>query len=998
MIETTTPPNARGFSLVEALIALVIFLVVLAIVFSFFVDFGRSANTQSGNLDQQTAARITVDEMARAIQMCGYNIDRDPSDDPSTWQRDVVYAGSHAFAFNADIDATIGPIPPSVTVTFPTGDTYAGQGPTAATGGAETYVYTIDANDDGALTLADRSAAATGSFNPAADTPNPLDFALFKKTYGYNGTNYGGTLVPIAGGLFTNATSAVAYPDSTTPEPVFEYWLTEDIDRSQSLADAECVVGTCPPTTTRLPKQYLWGDTDKNGILSDAEKANIRDKPVGSPAWSGNPFATSGAYNSSTLTAALNPLAATPYVLTLASVAKMSPGMYVQIDTGSNTEYAVVENVVSASKTVALNADLHKSHAVGTTVQIMPQTLLRAVRAVKIQYDSIAATADTANGAQAAGRAGRAGTKGMDYQVRQFDKTVELTNLTTEPLETLSSGSGICPIITAATCAGADVTTVRAYFPSSAPTPLNFTTVDTNATPVSGVALTFSKTNGTGNLTTTTAASDSGGLASTGYTATAIGDSTVTATGTCIDHYFNNVTFTDTVLVKGTQLVATMTNDCLSTVSSRTPAPSAGFTVKAQDSAGAVQNSPISLSLQFDTTVLPSPPDYTKVQATLYVGGTAVGTTSTTGGFTPWTGDTGSTGILSGAVVLNTDTAGKGARVNLVVTAPANTCWPASGALAQGVTYLKLDLASANPSGCTETSPCVVSAGATPPNAVGTLSINSVPIQSATVAFTKSDFQTTPGSPAGSAVFQPGASGTTDVTGAASVFVANNGAASITASNPLTTTVDATASGIGFCSSPSIVPVSAKPKFIYNGNANAGTCDADMQAGWISLVGAKKGVSKSACMHVQNVNGTMACNLVPTGIKFAIYNNTSGTATLDATMSIATISGGAVHTTSTDCSGNGDGSPAVNSVTLFTKACNGNANLANNTQWNFKSTGGCALPAGGTGAGKYFELDNITFAGNINGPRKIVVTLYYGCDGFCSTSPPVTETWTMNGP
>src|SRR6185436_399752 len=188
---------------------------------------------------------------------------------------------------------------------------------------------TIDANGDNAITLADRTQAATGSYNPAADTPNPLDFALFKRTYGYNGSGYGGTLVPVAAGLFTNATSAVTYPDSTTPEPVFEYWVTEDIDRNNSLANVECAVGTCPPGTSRMPKLYLWGDTDGDGTLSETEKAFIRDKPVGSPAWSKNPFATGGAYKSATVATAFVPSGSSAYQLYVSNSALFGTGMYI---------------------------------------------------------------------------------------------------------------------------------------------------------------------------------------------------------------------------------------------------------------------------------------------------------------------------------------------------------------------------------------------------------------------------------------------------------------------------------------------------------------------------------------------------------------------------------------------------------------------------------------------------------------------------------------------
>jgi hypothetical protein len=424
-------------------------------------------------------------------------------------------------------------------------------------------------------------------------------------------------------------------------------------------------------------------------------------------------------------------------------------------------------------------------------------------------------------------------------------------------------------------------------------------------------------------------------------------------------------------------------------VSTRTAAPSTSFTVKAQDSGGTVVNSPVALSLQFDPTYLPSTPDYSKIQATLYVSGSAVGSTNGTGGFTPWTGDTGGSGILSGAVVLNTDTLGNGARVNLVVSAPADVCWPPSGALAQPVTYLKLNLASANPAGCTETSPCLIAAGATSPKAVGTLSLNNVPVAGATVNFTKTDFQTTPGTPPASAVFQPTASAATDGTGAASVYVANNGAASITAGNPLTTTVDASTLAETLCTSPSIVPVSAKPKFLYQGSSTAGTCDAHLQSSWISLVGAKKGVASSACMNVQNPgSGGLACGLKPTGIKLAVYTSAG---VLDPTMLVSSINAGAISA-SADCS-------ATGAITVFKTSCRSSTNLPNNTRWDF-GTGGCPLPPNAAGAGQYFVINNITWTTQLSPPtnRRIDVTLYYGCDGFCSGSPGVSETWTVAAP
>src|SRR6185436_7477733 len=133
-----------------------------------------------------------------------------------------------------------------------------------------------------------------------------------------------------------------------------------------------------------------------------------------------------------------------------------------------------------------------------------------------------------------------------------------------------------------------------------------------------------------------------------------------------VDQYFNTRTYSDTILVKGTKLVASLANDCLSTVSSRTATPTTAFTVQAIDSGGPVLSSPVSLSLQFDTAYLPSTPDFSKIQATLYVAGTNVGSTDTNGNFPTWTGDTGGSGTITGTVVLNRDDLGNGAKVNVV--------------------------------------------------------------------------------------------------------------------------------------------------------------------------------------------------------------------------------------------------------------------------------------------------------------------------------------------
>ena len=133
----------------------------------------------------------------------------------------------------------------------------------------------------------------------------------------------------------------------------------------------------------------------------------------------------------------------------------------------------------------------------------------------------------------------------------------------------------------------------------------------------------------------------------------------------------------------------------------------------------------------------------------------------------------------------------------------------------------------------------------------------------------------------------------------------------------------------------------------------------------------------------------------PSGIKVAIY---TAAGALDSTYTIKTITGGNITTTGTDCTVPGGGA----SVSLFTNKCVlPNGNLANNTQYNFKSdpSNNCNLPPSVATPGQYFSLNKITFNKNLPAtPVRMDVTLYYACDGLCSTSPAVTETWVLKTP
>jgi hypothetical protein len=272
------------------------------------------------------------------------------------------------------------------------------------------------------------------------------------------------------------------------------------------------------------------------------------------------------------------------------------------------------------------------------------------------------------------------------------------------------------------------------------------------------------------------------------------------------------------------------------------------------------------------------------------------------------------------------------------------------------------------------------------------LTVNNTPVAGSTVTFTKSDFHPAPDSPTASSTFTPSATRTTNSSGVASVYVANNGSASITSVNPLATTVDATTLAEGVCTSPSITAFSPKPKFLYLGNSSAGACDADLQQSWVS-----RPANDKVCLHLLAPNVTRACPLRPTGIKIAIY--ASDGVTLDNTYLVKNIIGGTVMASSTSCAAdNNQGSEQI----FKDKCLNPDGNLPNNTQFNFMNQGtDCVIPTLPANPGEYWAITQIQFSKALpatSASRKMAITVYYGCDNDCSTTPATSETWNLQTP
>ncbi|MBN1932206.1 MAG: prepilin-type N-terminal cleavage/methylation domain-containing protein [Desulfobacterales bacterium] len=65
--------NKFGFTLIELLIAMAIFSIVMASVFSAYIASSRTANVQNASAAAQQAVRVGIDLMTQDIRMAGYD-------------------------------------------------------------------------------------------------------------------------------------------------------------------------------------------------------------------------------------------------------------------------------------------------------------------------------------------------------------------------------------------------------------------------------------------------------------------------------------------------------------------------------------------------------------------------------------------------------------------------------------------------------------------------------------------------------------------------------------------------------------------------------------------------------------------------------------------------------------------------------------------------------------------------------------------------------------
>ena len=105
-MRASTLRGQAGFTLVELMVAMSIFLLILVGIFQVFDPSHRAYQTSERKLDVQQNARVAMDTMARQIRMTGYfpeNIDTDTANDLSNR---IQAASESALAIAGDLDGS----------------------------------------------------------------------------------------------------------------------------------------------------------------------------------------------------------------------------------------------------------------------------------------------------------------------------------------------------------------------------------------------------------------------------------------------------------------------------------------------------------------------------------------------------------------------------------------------------------------------------------------------------------------------------------------------------------------------------------------------------------------------------------------------------------------------------------------------------------------------------------------------------------------------------
>jgi prepilin-type N-terminal cleavage/methylation domain-containing protein len=200
-----TPQCEPGYTLLELMMTLVVLSVVVITLAGVIHSASRSKTAISNNIEANQGARIAADLIMRDLRNAGFGADLDYTTSP---QRGFAYID----ADEVIISANLTPYPDTAAVRgwplayLPTGSPkpYYLNGtswtpPIRYRTGAELIVWTLDANNDGTVSAADRDHS---DGLDAKRTRNPNDYVLLRRVYGdsTNATagNNGGTTEKVA--------------------------------------------------------------------------------------------------------------------------------------------------------------------------------------------------------------------------------------------------------------------------------------------------------------------------------------------------------------------------------------------------------------------------------------------------------------------------------------------------------------------------------------------------------------------------------------------------------------------------------------------------------------------------------------------------------------------------------------------------------------------------------------------------------------------------------
>ena len=215
--------NARGFTLLELMVTLVVFALVVAAVVVVVMNVGRAREASAQRLESEQTARAVLDFMTRDIRSAGYGADQSY---PGAPQPAVAYVDSAEIILCENLS----PWPDTVTARRLAPQAYDPAGspkpatldgtawapPTKYQTGAELVRYTLDVNNDGSVD-ADDIASAQGA--DAAMTPNPNDYVLVREVYGDSTNNTSGN-----NGGAQERVALVSKPGGAVP-PLFSVYL-----------------------------------------------------------------------------------------------------------------------------------------------------------------------------------------------------------------------------------------------------------------------------------------------------------------------------------------------------------------------------------------------------------------------------------------------------------------------------------------------------------------------------------------------------------------------------------------------------------------------------------------------------------------------------------------------------------------------------------------------------------------------------------------------------